>query len=73
MIHIIRYIFRIKNNCDIFIIVKFFFLGGKTREGYSIISFPDSGNFVDLPDKDYKKLISYITSVPSYVFFRFYK
>ncbi|CAI6350677.1 unnamed protein product [Macrosiphum euphorbiae] len=39
--------------------------GGKTREGYSIISFPDSGNFVDLPDEGYEKLISYITSVPS--------
>lgn len=41
------------------------FLGGKTKEGYSIITFPDTGNFVDLPEEGYEKLISYITSVPS--------
>lgn len=42
-----------------------FFSGGKTKEGYSIITFPDTGNFFDLPDEEYEKLVSYITSVPS--------
>lgn len=41
------------------------FSGGKTKEGHSIITFPDTGNFIDLPDEGYEKLISYITSVPS--------
>ncbi|XP_025407258.1 guanine nucleotide exchange factor DBS-like isoform X2 [Sipha flava] len=39
--------------------------GGKTREGYSIITFPDIGNFVDLSEEGFEKLISYTTSVPS--------
>lgn len=42
-----------------------YFSGGKTKEGYSIITFPDTGNFVDLPEEGYEKLISYTTSVPS--------
>lgn len=44
------------------------FLGGKTKEGYPIITFPDTGNFIELSAECYEKLISYITSVPSYVF-----
>lgn len=46
-------------------ITIYWFLGGKTKEGYSIITFPDTGHFVDLPDEGYEKLVSYITSVPS--------
>ncbi|BES92094.1 RhoGEF [Nesidiocoris tenuis] len=39
--------------------------GGKTREGYPIISLPDNSIFTNLSDSDYQKLMIYLTSVPS--------
>lgn len=39
-------------------------LGGKSKDGYSLISFPDNGLFHTLSDNEYIKLLSYITSVP---------
>ncbi|XP_037793760.1 guanine nucleotide exchange factor DBS-like [Penaeus monodon] len=39
--------------------------GGKSREGCPIITFPDKGNFAQLGDEEYRKLIIYLTSVPS--------
>lgn len=40
--------------------------GGKTLEGYPIVTFPDSGmEFLNLDDEDCKKLMLYLTSVPS--------
>ncbi|XP_076045191.1 guanine nucleotide exchange factor DBS-like isoform X5 [Oratosquilla oratoria] len=39
--------------------------GGKSREGCPIITFPDRGNFAQLGDEEYRKLIIYLTSVPS--------
>lgn len=41
--------------------------GGRSREGCSLITFPDHNNFHTLGDSDYKKLILYLTSVPAYV------
>jgi len=41
--------------------------GGRSREGCSLITFPDHNNFHTLSDNDYKKLILYLTSVPAYV------
>ncbi|KAF6212795.1 hypothetical protein GE061_010504 [Apolygus lucorum] len=38
--------------------------GGKTREGYAIISLPDHSNFANLSDSEYQKLMMYLTSVP---------
>lgn len=39
--------------------------GGKTREGCPIITFPDNGNFHNLCDLDYQRLMLYLTSVPT--------
>ncbi|XP_053642336.2 guanine nucleotide exchange factor DBS isoform X4 [Cherax quadricarinatus] len=39
--------------------------GGKSREGCPILTFPDRGNFAQLADEEYRKLIIYLTSVPS--------
>lgn len=39
--------------------------GGKSRDGCPIIVFPDLGNFCGLGDEEYKRLILYLTSVPS--------
>lgn len=39
--------------------------GGKTKEGYPIITLPDLANFSNLLDTDYQKLMTYLTSVPS--------
>ncbi|XP_063596108.1 uncharacterized protein LOC134772965 [Penaeus indicus] len=39
--------------------------GGKSREGCPILTFPDKGNFAQLGDEEYRKLIIYLTSVPS--------
>ncbi|XP_037046122.1 guanine nucleotide exchange factor DBS isoform X3 [Bradysia coprophila] len=39
--------------------------GGRSREGCSLITFPDHNNFHTLGDNDYKKLILYLTSVPA--------
>ncbi|XP_014297306.1 guanine nucleotide exchange factor DBS isoform X2 [Microplitis demolitor] len=39
--------------------------GGKTREGCPIITFPDNGNFHNLSDLDYQRLMLYLTSVPT--------
>ncbi|XP_046621316.1 guanine nucleotide exchange factor DBS-like isoform X1 [Neodiprion virginianus] len=39
--------------------------GGKTREGCPIITFPDNGNFLNLSDLDYQRLMLYLTSVPT--------
>ncbi|XP_044580212.1 guanine nucleotide exchange factor DBS-like isoform X5 [Cotesia glomerata] len=39
--------------------------GGKTREGCPIITFPDNGNFHNLTDLDYQRLMLYLTSVPT--------
>ncbi|XP_064117946.1 guanine nucleotide exchange factor DBS-like isoform X4 [Macrobrachium nipponense] len=39
--------------------------GGKSREGCPILTFPDRGNFAQLGDEEYRKLIIYLTSVPS--------
>lgn len=41
--------------------------GGRSREGCPIITFPDHNNFHLLTEHDYEKLISYLTSVPTYV------
>ncbi|XP_075216691.1 guanine nucleotide exchange factor DBS-like isoform X2 [Lycorma delicatula] len=38
--------------------------GGKSLEGYPLITLPDLGNFTSLSDSDYQKLILYLTSVP---------
>lgn len=38
--------------------------GGRTCEGYPLLTFPDSGAFCSLSDEDYKKLMQYLTSVP---------
>ncbi|RZF49087.1 hypothetical protein LSTR_LSTR008373 [Laodelphax striatellus] len=38
--------------------------GGKSVEGYPLITLPDLGNFGNLSDSDYQKLILYLTSVP---------
>lgn len=43
--------------------------GGRSREGCALITFPDHANFHTLADCDYNKLIFYLTSVPSLVFF----
>ncbi|GBO37032.1 hypothetical protein AVEN_160851-1, partial [Araneus ventricosus] len=40
-------------------------LGGRTAEGYPIIIFPDTGAFWSLSDEDYRKLILYLTNVPT--------
>lgn len=40
-------------------------IGGKTREGCPIITFPDNGNFHNLSDVDYQRLMLYLTSVPT--------
>ncbi|KAL1123668.1 hypothetical protein AAG570_002744, partial [Ranatra chinensis] len=42
-----------------------FILGGKSHEGYPLITLPDTNNFSDLQDRDYQKLMLYLTSVPS--------
>lgn len=39
--------------------------GGKTRDGCPIITFPDNGNFQNLIDSDYQRLMLYLTSVPT--------
>lgn len=39
--------------------------GGRSREGCSLITFPDHNNFHTLTENDYNKLIFYLTSVPS--------
>ncbi|XP_011505460.1 PREDICTED: guanine nucleotide exchange factor DBS-like [Ceratosolen solmsi marchali] len=39
--------------------------GGKTREGCPIITLPDNGNFQNLCDLDYQRLMLYLTSVPT--------
>ncbi|XP_043285337.1 guanine nucleotide exchange factor DBS-like isoform X3 [Venturia canescens] len=39
--------------------------GGKTREGCPIITFPDNGNFHNVTDLDYQRLMLYLTSVPT--------
>ncbi|CAL4096394.1 unnamed protein product, partial [Meganyctiphanes norvegica] len=39
--------------------------GGKSRDGCPILTFPDRGNFSQLGDEEYRKLIIYLTSVPS--------
>uniref|UniRef100_A0A1B6D890 DH domain-containing protein n=1 Tax=Clastoptera arizonana TaxID=38151 RepID=A0A1B6D890_9HEMI len=39
--------------------------GGKTHEGFPMITLPDLGNFGSLNDEDYQKLVLYLTSVPS--------
>ncbi|XP_031842251.1 guanine nucleotide exchange factor DBS isoform X1 [Nomia melanderi] len=39
--------------------------GGKTREGCPIITFPDNGNFHNLSELDYQRLMLYLTSVPT--------
>ncbi|XP_065216565.1 guanine nucleotide exchange factor DBS-like isoform X2 [Planococcus citri] len=39
--------------------------GGKTEERCPIVTFPDNGLFRTLSDSDYRRLISYITAVPS--------
>ncbi|XP_012278425.1 guanine nucleotide exchange factor DBS isoform X1 [Orussus abietinus] len=39
--------------------------GGKTREGCPVITFPDNGNFHNLTDLDYQRLMLYLTSVPT--------
>lgn len=39
--------------------------GGKTKEGFPIITLPDLANFANLSDADYQKLMTYLTSVPS--------
>ncbi|XP_014215398.1 guanine nucleotide exchange factor DBS-like isoform X2 [Copidosoma floridanum] len=39
--------------------------GGKTRDGCPIITFPDNGNFHNLSDLDYQRLMLYLTSVPT--------
>ncbi|XP_034943713.1 guanine nucleotide exchange factor DBS-like isoform X2 [Chelonus insularis] len=39
--------------------------GGKTREGCPIITFPDNGNFHNISDLDYQRLMLYLTSVPT--------
>lgn len=41
--------------------------GGRSKEGCSLITFPDHNNFHTLCDNDYKKLILYLTSVPAWV------
>lgn len=38
--------------------------GGRSREGCPIITFPDHNNFHMLSERDYEKLISYLTAVP---------
>lgn len=39
--------------------------GGRTPDGYPIITFPDTGTFYSLSDEDYHRLILYLTSVPA--------
>ncbi|KAK0078018.1 hypothetical protein PV325_003154 [Microctonus aethiopoides] len=39
--------------------------GGKTREGCPIITFPDNGNFHNVSDLNYQRLMLYLTSVPT--------
>lgn len=41
--------------------------GGRSREGCPIITFPDHNNFHMLTERDYEKLISYLTAVPPWV------
>lgn len=38
--------------------------GGRTCEGYPVLTFPDSGAFCSLSDEDYRRLMQYLTSVP---------
>ena len=56
MIYFITFVFNI-----------FIFSGGKTKEGFPIITLPDLANFSNLLDGDYQKLMTYLTSVPSLV------
>ncbi|XP_076349568.1 guanine nucleotide exchange factor DBS-like isoform X5 [Tachypleus tridentatus] len=39
--------------------------GGRTPEGWPIITFPDLGLFYNLYDEDYRKLMLYLTAIPS--------
>lgn len=39
--------------------------GGRTADNFPIITFPDLGTFCSLSDEDYKKLMLYLTSVPT--------
>lgn len=39
--------------------------GGRSSEGYPLILFPDNNDFNSLEEADYKKLIRYLTSIPS--------
>ncbi|KAI5754852.1 hypothetical protein M8J77_012072 [Diaphorina citri] len=41
------------------------FTGGKSKDGFPIITFPDECNFHLLSRPDYEKLVLYLTSVPS--------
>lgn len=45
--------------------------GGKSKEGCPLITFPDHNNFNALSDSDYQQLMLYLTSVPSYVIFKY--
>jgi len=38
--------------------------GSKTLEDHYIIIFPDRGNFHQLAEEDYRRLMKYLTSVP---------
>ncbi|KAK2155523.1 hypothetical protein LSH36_237g00001 [Paralvinella palmiformis] len=43
--------------------------GGKSASGHPIITFPDNQEACDLSDEDYKSIVSYLTSIPPYVFY----
>lgn len=40
--------------------------GGKAKDGCPVISFPDNCTFCDLLDDDYRKLMMFLTTVPSF-------
>ena len=41
--------------------------GGRSREGRPILTFPDRCNFGALSEDNYRKLVIYLTSVPTLV------
>lgn len=61
----LNYIHFRDHTCPVGQIYYFLFSGGKSKERCPIITFPDNGLFHLLSDENYKRLISYITIVPS--------
>ena len=46
-----------------------FISGGKAPSGHPIITFPDIRESGELSEADYRSVVSYLTSIPPYVWF----